>query len=118
MFNWVHKGTVYKTIIIGTTEVKVPELGLVEDLILEDDEIDIEREAERLQAELSYFQRGERTKQEAERIIQLCNLMGWKIIFEPNCFTGFPEPAFIKAHNNEYVVKEAGCEFYHGHLVD
>ena len=118
MFNWVHKDTVYKTIIIGTTEVKVPELGLVEDLILEDDEIDIEEVACRLRRELIAYQRGQRDKAWAEKIIELCNQIGWKIIFAPNCFTGVMEPDFVKTFNNEYVIKEFGCEFYHGHLVD
>ena len=118
MINEITKDTIDRIINVNGKAEIIPAQGLVSNLIYEDDEVDIEREACRLQCELIDFQRGQGNKEWAQRIVNICNLMNWKIVFEPNCFTGFMEPEFIKAHNNEYVVKEAGCEFYHGHLVD
>ena len=85
---------------------------LVEELILEDDEIDMERIAENLQVKLIDFQRGKISKEEAEKVIQICNTMGWRIVFEPNCFTGDPEPVFITG-KNRYVSPFLGCDTYH-----
>ena len=118
MISEIVKDSVDEVVIIDGVEVKTWSIGLVDRPILEDDEIDIERKACELRHELVAFQRGQRDKAWAEQIIKICSLAGWRIIFEPNCFTGFPEPDFIKGFNNEYLVKEAGCEFYHGPLVD
>lgn len=118
MISAIVKGGITEVVIVDGVEVETRYIGLVDRPILEDDEIDIEEEAAKLEHELREFQRGQRSKAWAEKIIELCNQMGWKIIFEPNCFTGFPEPEFIKAFNNEYLVKEAGCEFYHPIFVD
>lgn len=118
MISEIIKDSIDEVVIIDGVEVDTWSIGLVDRPILEDDEIDIEEIACKLRHELIAYQRGQRDKAWAQRIVDTCNLMGWKIIFEPNCFTGDLEPDFVKAFNNEYVIKEFGCEFYHGHLVD
>lgn len=118
MINTIIKDDIEKIVNIDGEAVIIPSIGLVDHLVYEDDEIDIEETACKLRHELIAFQRGQRDKAWAEKIVEMCNLMDWKIIFEPNCFTGDLEPDFVKAFNNEYVIKEFGCEFYHGHLVD